>query len=542
MGHTFQISWFGIVWILLIVISVGAILLKLLAGLCRLIVNSLRSAPPNPAVRTETARIEGGFLLTSCLTFVVCLALAAGIFLLRTSDRPMVTRSGPAETVVFSDVVGNSEAVNEVHTTPSDVGRELRGAFQDLQGARDNLRTAIHGTNRKIHVEVNSESAAVSPPESNADSTSARTTAVPPVSGSAPRPAAEQAEDESSGVVVFDLSPEATSGNTDGPSVELLNAINSKLPEKIRRTYALIPLSAPGYPVSAADRSLQAAEVLQAVAASLIAAAEKQTAAAAASDAAQAAAQADAQANAADAVETAATSAETNAAPTEGNAAEDLMTRPAISEVAEVDESQIPTWLQNPDGGRIVVETPFQPAAEDNSEAIRTAVNEALLVHLRERTDQTLKPVQNWDRFVHVSLTPEAAKKCVVATYDRKEVIPTREGPKSLRRTMALIEFPEDVDNAALAAIRKSVQQHRISGVATATGAAWLAVMTGGLLIRFGRRGGRMRKLITVPAFALVSVPLFLAAVGITVGMSVGTTFDFPWENSANPVVIGDDR
>ena len=41
---------------------------------------------------------------------------------------------------------------------------------------------------------------------------------------------------------------------------------------------------------------------------------------------------------------------------------------------------------------------------------------------------------------------------------------------------------------------------------------------------------------------ALITLPLLMTAVGMTVGMSAGATFDFPWENWANPVVIGDDH
>lgn len=527
MTTSFQISWFGIVCVLLIVISVGAILLKLIAGICRLIVNSFRRSTQDPPVQVYTARIESGFLVTCLVTFIVCIALAGGIFLVRTGEN----RDEATEDFAM--------AANAIQEAETDLRRDLRGAFQDLQGARDDLRSAVHGTNRTVRVEVETNSAAATPTSSITDSKNAATSASVPEDDRAIQPAAEKAEDESSGVVLFDVSPDSTVGDANEPGRELLKALHSKLPEKIRRTYALIPLTAPGYPVSAADRSLQAAEVLQAVAASLIAAAEKHAAAAKVEAAAsQVAAEVAAQTAKLDA----AAKAQVAEAATSSPPPEAETTDSASPVVAEAEEDRIPTWLQNPDGGRVVVETPFQPVSEDNAEAIRTAVNEALLVHLRERTDQTLKPVQDWDQFVHVSLTPEAAKKCVVATYDRKEVISTREGPKTLRRTMALIEFPEDVDNAALAAIRKSVQRHRIGGVVSATGFAWLAVMTGGLLIRFGRRGGRVRKLIAVPAFAVITVPLLMAAVGMTVGMSAGTTFDFPWENWANPVVIGDNH
>lgn len=591
MNLAFTISMLGVLIGTLIVLTTGALLLQCLAGIGRAIVRSLRSSD---AVDPSEANIDGlgaGILKAMGVVLLMFCVLAAGYFVTARHDNVRGPR--PVAVSTNTDMATSESARDKAFTS-----QQLHQTVRELEGIRDSIRTNVREARGRIHVEPESvaaevhavlaERAAAAKEEAEAIasvSVSDSDQIARENSGESPRVmrsrlaaqladilrkrtaqlSAERSDetnsDPTSDVIIFEITPETVAALLGEPEGEMLRSLSRNLPETIRQTYALIPLTAPANPVSAADRSLKAAEMIHSVATALIASVEKP----------QTAPNAELVGNQ-PAVALAKSSGESQVSPLEPPAVplpeaekaatevDSVPTAVVIQQPAEAPEpgpapqagpapepgpapltaEEIPLWLTNPDGGRVIVETPFRPAGEDNAEAIRLAVNEALLTRLKDRPDHTLSRVRDWERLIQVSLAPAAIETCVVATYDRKEVIPTREGPQAMYQTLALVEFSEEVDHAAQLAIRQSVQENRINAVGTTAGFVWLAVLTGGLLIRFGRRGGRVRKLLTVPVFALIPIPLVVTAVVMTVAMSQGATFEFPWQERSVPVVIGE--
>lgn len=203
-------------------------------------------------------------------------------------------------------------------------------------------------------------------------------------------------------------------------------------------------------------------------------------------------------------------------------------------------DAEPPNWLKHPDGGRMVVETSFVPAGEDMKQALQAALSDALVRHLQQNAD-TLLPTGNWDRLVQLQLSEAAVQQCVVDTYELAEVLDTREGPQTMSKTIALVEFPEAVDRAALGQIRRVLQLERISIVAVVTGLMWLAVLLLGLMIRWGRASASIGRRAVVAVTTLVLIlPLVMVAVGVLRTSSEHQVFKFPWLSGGGQTVLVD--
>lgn len=202
---------------------------------------------------------------------------------------------------------------------------------------------------------------------------------------------------------------------------------------------------------------------------------------------------------------------------------------PVPAELAEA-EPAVPEWVRNPDGGRVVVETDFRVAAEDPMPLLRTAVSQAFRQHLEQQTESSLPAPTVWKKLIQVNLSETATERCIVAKFDRSEIISTAEGPQTMIKTLALVEFPESIEHPTLAKIRRTVQQHRAWTVAVALLFLWMAFTSAGLLVRFTVGGSSLRKLISIPATVLIPVPLLLVAGALIAGIYQEQTRIFPWE------------
>ena len=300
-----------------------------------------------------------------------------------------------------------------------------------------------------------------------------------------------------SDVVVFQLSEEVVQQLLGESGRELLQSFNSELPDRIRQTYALIPLTPPvGGPVSPVKPLLRTGS-LEAIANSLV--------------------------SLVDIAEPA------TVAPSAEETAVVLTTAPELR--------PMPDWVKKPDGRRIVAETePILPL-DDAQQPLTEAINRALADHLASVTQSINPALRAQTRFVKLELSDMTAQRCVIEKFVRVEVIETAaEGPQAIRKVYALLEFPESVDKAAIRELRRSAQHDRVAGLGFVIGCAWLSIASAGFGIRLWRKGTRLRRWSVVPVFAVVSLPLLAVAAGTILTFSQGETVRPPWNQ--NPDVV----
>ena len=302
-----------------------------------------------------------------------------------------------------------------------------------------------------------------------------------------------------SDVVVFQLSEDVVQQLLGESGRELLQSFNSELPDRIRQTYALIPLTPPVGSAVSPVKPLLAAGGLESLANSLV--------------------------SLVDIAEQSTESQPGEALPVV------LATAPKTR--------PMPDWVKKPDGRRIVAETEPFVTGEDARRPLTGAINKALAEHLKTVTESIEPALREQSRFVKLELSEIAAQKCVVDTFERFEVLDTAaEGPKSMTKLYALLEFPEAVDNAAIQELRRSVQRDRIAGLGFVLGCAWLSIASAGFGIRLWRKGTRLRRWSSVPVFVAISVPLLAVAVGTVVALSRGEAGRPPWNQDHDTVRI----
>ena len=312
-------------------------------------------------------------------------------------------------------------------------------------------------------------------------------------------PAGQAAKAARSDVVVFQLSEDVVQQLLGESGRQLLQSFNSELPDRIRQTYALIPLTPPVGSAVSPVKPLLAAGGLESLANSLVSLVDI---------------------------------AEPR---TESQPGEAL---PVVLATAP-ETGPLPDWVKKPDGRRIVAETEPFVTGEDATRPLTGAINRALADHLKTVTKSIEPALREQSRFVKLELSEIAAQKCVVDTFERFEVLETAaEGPKSMTKLYALIEFPEAVDNAAIQELRHSVQRDRIAGLGFVLGCAWLSIASAGFGIRLWRNGTRLRRWTSVPVFVAISVPLLAVAVSTVVALSRGDAGRPPWNQNQDAVRI----
>lgn len=290
--------------------------------------------------------------------------------------------------------------------------------------------------------------------------------------------AAQAAESSNGDVVVLQLSDQVVKQLLGESGHELLKSFNSELPDRIRQTYALIPLTPPVDAAVSPMRPLLASGGLEAIANSLVSIVEN--ADSGVSDQHQ-------------------TGIETAVA---------LSAAPANAEM--------PAWVRQPDGGRIVAETDPLLPGDDSAQPLTDAINKALAKHLSVVTESLDPVLNNQSRFVKLELDRATAERCIVERFERKELIETAaEGSKEFHKVYALVVFPESVDKAAVQEIRHSLQKDRIAGLGIVVACVWLSVCSAGCGIRLGRNGGKWLRLVATPVAGAIALLLILGAVAL---------------------------
>ncbi len=410
----------------------------------------------------------------------------------------------------------------------ADAAASLREAMHDLSAAREDIQEAVQDAAGAVSVKL--EDAPIADGTQGNDGTESTTVAEQPVvdpemmarreqlaqlattigqlvrsrldqNGEkklvAPLGPAEKAA--GSDVVVFQLSEGVVQQLLGESGRELLQSFNSELPERIRQTYALIPLTPPVGSAVSPVKPLLAAGGLESLANSLVSLVDI---------------------------------AEPRTQSQPGEA------RPVVLATAP-ETRPMPDWVKKPDGRRIVAETEPFVTGEDARRPLTGAINKALADHLKTVTESIEPALREQSRFVKLELSEIAAQKCVVDTFERFEVLDTAaEGPKSMTKLYALLEFPEAVDNAAIQELRRSAQRDRIAGLGFVLGCAWLSIASAGSGIRLWRKGTRLGRWSSVPVFVAISVPLLAVAVGTVVALSRGEAGRPPWNQDHDAVRI----
>ena len=501
---TIGISWFGLIFVGLVVIAIGLGALKLLS----LLVNTLlgRRKPQPPSKVGAWSGIVTALVVTATM-FVGLGAVAMVIYARTQSTRHAVTMNfqEDAELLGRVDMTRAGELANAVDVEQAPKAEEVLAAIAEHAAVEaevvDSLATTatkvdpsaeqaafINAGKAELHQLVSKIGQYVS---SNLEKVGDKEGTT--IFGQA-------AKSDNGDVVVIQPSDEMVRQILGAAGQDLLKSFNSKLPGSISQTYALIPLTPPvgsTVPVN----PLLAAGGLKTIANSIVAFVES--------------------------VESTAAFAGPGAPAAE--AASELTIQP--------ENPATPRWVDETDGRRIVVKTKPILAGDDREVLLTVAINEALATHVQNVTATMNSTLHEQANFVCLELPQATARKFVVETYDRDETLETEtEGPQQFQIRYALLEFPEAVDQLAVRQIRQSIQQDRIFGLGVVVGFAWLSVCSAGFGIRQWRRGTRLRRIAAAPVLAVITIPTLLVAIGMVFALSRGEVPHRPWDSQ--PVSI----
>jgi len=550
-----DISFFGVIFIGLIVITVGLGALKLLS----LLVNAMlgRRKPQPPAKVGAWANVVTALVVTA--TVFVGLGIVTILFYVRTGSTGHETtvnhREQPGRIYARAEgIFSNADVTVDLDKQPGDldvraesgfssaavtvVHQEQPGRLELIDTTRaQKLANAVEAEQAHQGAELLAEAAEVAAVEAEMVDTLVTDTKVDQTAEQAEFIDASKAEldqlvskigryvssnlenadgqegaailgqaakSDNGDVVVIQPSDEMVRQILGAAGQDLLKSFNSRLPGRIHQTYALIPLTPPvgsTVPVN----PLLAAGGLKTIANSIVAFVDSVESAAA----------------------LAGPDAAVPASPVE--AASELTVQP--------ENPATPKWMDETDGRRIVVKTKPILAGDDGEALLTVAINEALATHVQNVTATMNSTLHEQANFVCLELPQATARKFVVETYDRDETLETEtEGPQQFQIRYALLEFPEAIDQLAVRQIRQSIQQDRILGLGIVVGFAWLSVCSAGFGIRQWRKGTRLRRIAAAPVFAVVTLPTLLVAVGMVIALSNGEVLHRPWDSQ--PVSI----
>lgn len=510
---TMNISFFGVIFIGLIVIAIGLGALKLLA----LLVNAIlgRGKPQPPAKVGAWSGVVTALAVTA--TVFIGLGIVAVLFYVRTGS------SGHEITVNLRDQQNRQERIQITRVRKLANTFELQQKQQVAELMAEAAENAAAGEAIAESLAISTEMKAGQRAEQAAfieaskaeidqlvskigQYVSSNLENVDHQKGAAIL--GQAAKSDNGDVVVIQPSDEMVRQILGAAGQDLLKSFNSRLPGRIHQTYALIPLTPPvgsTVPVN----PLLAAGGLKTIANSIVAFV--------------------------DSVETASAlagpeiPAVVSPAEPPAEAVAELTVQPAIPAT--------PEWMSETDGHRIVVKTKPILAGDDGDALLTVAINEALATHVQNVTATMNSTLHEQANFVCLELPKETARKFVVDTYDREDSLETEtEGPQKFQIRYALLEFPEAVDELAVRQIRQSIQQDRILGLGLVVGFAWLSVCSAGIGIRQWHKGTRLRRIVAAPIFAVVTLPTLMATISMVIALSTGEVPHRP--RNSHPVSI----
>lgn len=208
------------------------------------------------------------------------------------------------------------------------------------------------------------------------------------------------------------------------------------------------------------------------------------------------------------------------------------------AEAAEQEEYVAPDWVKNPGDGYIVVKSEFTELSTPSNESLRPAIEMALQGRVSELVSEKFGTDGGWAQLLDVSVTDAAIQDCIVETSEQTEVIETSVGTVPMRRTYALVNLPNTLQDGLANDVRKSLQQNRMTAVCVTVGILWLCAMLLSFVFRAGQSQSILRKLATVPMVGLLVIPCIVMFIAMTGAMLNGETFDFKWSKDRVACVI----
>lgn len=187
-----------------------------------------------------------------------------------------------------------------------------------------------------------------------------------------------------------------------------------------------------------------------------------------------------------------------------------------IAELAHQDV--LPTWIENPPDGQMVVMSEFVAENVPQEDALRPAITRALLTRADTRSPKRKASDVPVHKRMEVQLTNQAMERSIRKRFVRTEVLTTPAGPAPMRRTYALVEFPEELERRTAHVVQKSEQRNRLLAVCATVVSGWLTLVFLAAAIRVWRSDSAFRKLIVTPTLGLLTIPF---AVGFTVLISM---------------------
>ncbi|MEZ6062155.1 MAG: hypothetical protein R3C19_17590 [Planctomycetaceae bacterium] len=181
-----------------------------------------------------------------------------------------------------------------------------------------------------------------------------------------------------------------------------------------------------------------------------------------------------------------------------------------------------PAWIDNPGHGQIVVQTKFVDAAEPVEKVLQPILCQALLDDAARSIVRDFPLDSGWSKLLQVEMSDAVVRQSIRETFARNEVLRTGEGPKPMRQTYALVEFPETVISDTSARLRSAVQINRTRALGVAIAASWLTIVLLTFAVRAGRSTSAIRRLFAVSLLGLLMLPCAGVAVGTVVAMTQG--------------------
>lgn len=310
-------------------------------------------------------------------------------------------------------------------------------------------------------------------------------------------------------VMWLPLSDDVIAGLLSTEGAAAVAKLNESVPQELRQAYAMIPLSSPGTrPVL--RQALASSVVREALTPKNIHAAVSATLTFLKNNASEQSEQ---------------PLLQLAEAPGDGSA--DAATATAIASDASQDATA--PWLTNPGIGRLVVESSFQEASVPAIESLRPAIVDALKQRVDELAQGRWHGASQWDRLVSIDVSDAAIADFIVNTATKTQELKTVDGDKIMRKTYALVEFPEAVEQQVLGDVHAALKQNRAIVLCMTLGVLWLCSTLLSVTFRASQAGTFWKKLATVPALSILVVPCILAAVFMGKAMYDGKTLDSAW-------------
>lgn len=195
--------------------------------------------------------------------------------------------------------------------------------------------------------------------------------------------------------------------------------------------------------------------------------------------------------------------------------AENLKPTPSV----DVDSDEVTytpaDWIANPGLGQTVVHSEFEEATVSAESALREPITTALKLQISRLAERELDVSADWQKLVDITVSDEALRQFIVTTDTLTEVIPTIDGSKPMRKTYALVEFPETIEKQLLNDVRTAVRENRTAILCLCIAALWFGIVLLSFAARISQHSSVFRRITTIPVITLLILPSVLISLSL---------------------------